>query len=42
MAVTHHCRTKKGANAMARRLRRHGNQVSVNKTKKGYSVCAWK
>lgn len=42
MAVTHHCRSKSSAKAMARRLRKHGNKVSMNKTKKGYSVSAWK
>ena len=42
MAVVHHCRSKKGAKAMARKLRKHGNKVSMTKTKKGYSVNAWK
>lgn len=42
MANTHHCRKKKSALALARRLRKYGNKASVNKTKKGYSVSAWK
>jgi hypothetical protein len=42
MANTHHCRTKRGAKKMAKRLRKYGNKASINKTKKGYSVTAWK
>jgi len=42
VANTHHCRKKKTALAKARRLRKYGNNASVNKTKKGYSVTAWK
>ena len=42
MAVTHHCKNKTTAKAMARRLRRRGNNVSYSKTKKGWSVSAWK
>ena len=42
MAVTHHSKSKKAALAMAKRLRKKGNKVSVNKLKKGYSVCSWK
>ena len=42
MAVTHHCKTKANAKAMARKLRRAGNNVSYTKTKKGWSVSAWK
>ena len=42
MAVTHHCRSKTSAKAMAHRLRKHGNNVSMNKLKKGWSVTAWK
>jgi len=42
MAVTHKCRKKKSALAMAKKLRKKGNKTSVNKTKKGYSVSAWK
>jgi len=42
MAVTHRCRKKTGAKALARRLRKYGNKASLNKTKKGWSVTAWK
>jgi len=42
MAVTHHCKNKTTARAMAKRLRKHGNKVSMSKTKKGWSVSAWK
>jgi len=42
MAVTHHCRSKRGAKKLAKRLRKHGNKVSYTKTKKGWSVSAWK
>jgi len=42
MANTHKCSTKTGAKQLARRLRKHGNKVSMNKTKKGWSVTAWK
>ena len=42
MAVTHHCRSKSGAKAMAKRLRKRGNNVSMTKTKKGWSVSSWK
>lgn len=42
MAVTRHCKTKSSAKKMARRLRKKGNQVSVSKRSKGYSVTSWK
>jgi len=42
MANTHHCRTKKGAKSLAKKLRKYGNNASISKTKKGYSVSAWK
>ena len=42
MAVTHHCRSKSSAKAMARRLRKRGNKVSMSKLKKGWAVSAWK
>lgn len=42
MAVTHHCKSKTSARAMAHRLRKHGNNVSMSKRKVGWSVTAWK
>lgn len=42
MAVTHHCRSKTSAKAMAHKLRKKGNQVSMSKRKVGWSVTAWK
>jgi len=42
MAKTHHCKTKKNAKILARKLRKKGVNVSMNKTKKGYSVVGWR
>ena len=42
MAVTHHCKSKTSAKKMAHKLRKKGNQVSMSKRTRGWSVTAWK